>query len=266
VDYLRLCTAQLGRHSGERVATGYEVRTRQLARISAWLKAPPAHRARIKAALVGGDMNKTDLLHKVQEVNLLDVWEETAPPVPNVSTLQHEQKSLLSAIVLTGRQLGITVPQELANGEAKRLDRFLYTGEVETEALTETQDRSGNVGRLGMGLMPRFFLGQEGDEHVSDLFGIAVGVKVGSSDAHRLGIEHEVFSRDEEKNKKKKKGSKTSKNGGASEKDPGEPREAHWTLLSEKGSKTLKNDDTSKKDQEEAHEDTLANWTPLGDK
>jgi hypothetical protein len=49
-------------------------------------------------------------------------------------------------------------------------------------------------------------------------------------------------------------------------KDPGEPREAHWTPLSEKGSKILKNDDTSKKDPEEAHEDTLANWTPLSDK
>lgn len=162
--------------------------------------------------------------------------------------------------------MGITVPQELADGEAKRLDRFLYIGEVETEALTETQDRSGNVGRFGMGLMPRFALGQERGEHVSDHFGITVGVKVGSADAHRLGIEHEVFSRDEKNKKKQKKGSKTSKNGGASKKDPGEPREAHWTPLSEKESKILKNDDTSKKDPEEAHEDTLANWTPLGDK
>jgi hypothetical protein len=40
MDYLRLGTAQLDRYSVERVATGYEVRTRQLARISAWLKAP----------------------------------------------------------------------------------------------------------------------------------------------------------------------------------------------------------------------------------
>ena len=32
------------------------------------------------------------------------------------------------------------------------MDKFLYTGSVDTEALSEAQDLSGKVGRLGIGL------------------------------------------------------------------------------------------------------------------
>ena len=36
------------------------------------------------------------------------------------------------------------------------MDKFLYTGSVDTEALSEAQDLSGEIGRLGIGLKTKF--------------------------------------------------------------------------------------------------------------
>jgi tyrosyl-DNA phosphodiesterase 2 len=53
-----------------------------------------------------------------------------------------------------------------------RFDKFFYTEDLEVVALEETQDCSGQVGRLGVGLKTEKGL------WVSDHFGIAIGVKV----------------------------------------------------------------------------------------
>ena len=206
---LRLCTAHL-ESLWER--EGHEFRPRQLAQISALLKAPSRHGVQIAGGLVGGDMNPISPLdftcHKTSDVDLRDVWEDT-PFLPS-PRLKPFQKDLTY-----GRAKGNTWGYQSAGPRGrKRMDKFFYTGSVDTEALSEAQDLSGKVGRLVIGLktkvdvleydliMPRlarvetvqlpsadFFDSGKGynspsgprktiDGWVSDHFGILVGIRV----------------------------------------------------------------------------------------
>ena len=72
---LRLCTTHLGPFWGP---LAHELRSRQLAQISAMLKAPSKHGVQIAGGLVGGDMNPISPLdvdcHRTSKINLRDVW------------------------------------------------------------------------------------------------------------------------------------------------------------------------------------------------
>lgn len=84
--------------------------------------------------------------HKTSDVDLRDVWEDT-PFLPS-PRLKPFQKDLTY-----GRAKGNTWGyQSKAVRGRKRMDKFLYTGSVDTEALSEAQDLSGKIGRLGIGL------------------------------------------------------------------------------------------------------------------
>ena len=210
--YLRLSTTHL---ESLPETEGDELRPRQLAQISALLKAPSTHRAQIIGGIVGGDMNAispTDAFtHKAHDIDLHDVWEDTPPsPIPARKPFQKD--------LTYGKAKGNTwgYQSQRANSR-KRLDKFFYTGLVETMALVEPQDLTGKVGRLGIGIktniqvweyeeivkglrivrgMPREYPikrrfdteqqskilingeRKEIDTWISDHFGIAIGVKV----------------------------------------------------------------------------------------
>ncbi|KAF8540041.1 hypothetical protein BDD12DRAFT_834952 [Trichophaea hybrida] len=79
---LRLCTVHL-----ESLPEGESLRLHQLAQISKFLRAPETAEGKVIASLVGGDMNtilpSDHGMHKMSEVDLHDVWEDTPPlPIP----------------------------------------------------------------------------------------------------------------------------------------------------------------------------------------
>ena len=78
---LRLCTTHL---ESLWEPEGHEFRPRQLAQISALLKAHSGHGIEIAGGLVGGDMNPISPLdfacHSTSDVDLCDVWEDMSPP------------------------------------------------------------------------------------------------------------------------------------------------------------------------------------------
>ena len=79
-------------------------------------------------------------------MDLKDVWEDVpALPVPVLKPFQKDFSY--------GRARGNTWGYR-SNGkrERKRLDKFFYTGCIETLPLTEAQDISGRIGRLGIDL------------------------------------------------------------------------------------------------------------------
>ncbi|KAL8717490.1 MAG: hypothetical protein Q9225_005271 [Loekoesia sp. 1 TL-2023] len=68
-----------------------------------------------------------------------------APPTPQLKPFQKD--------LTYGRAKGNTYGyQSDKNRERKRLDKFLYTGSLETVPLSEVQDVTGKLGRLGIGL------------------------------------------------------------------------------------------------------------------
>lgn len=140
---LRLCTMHL-----ESSPEGNELRPSQLAQVSALLKAPPTRCTQIVGGLIGGDMNSTLPLeadsHRASDVDLRDVWEDTTPPpLPILKPFQRDRTY--------GRAKGITSGYQSRRASSrKRLDKFLYTGSVDTIPLFEAQDLSGKVGRLGI--------------------------------------------------------------------------------------------------------------------
>lgn len=145
-ESLRLCTTHL-----ESLWSGKAYRPSQLAMISAFLKGPRAAESRIIAGLVGGDMNAIDrsehTLHQVSDINLKDVWEDIpAPPVPVLKPFKKDTSY--------GRAKGNTWGYQSKSkaGERKRMDKFFYTGLMETVALTEPQDVTGRLGRVGISL------------------------------------------------------------------------------------------------------------------
>ena len=145
--YLRLCTTHL---ESSPEFEGYELRPRQLAQVSALLKAPPTHRAQILEGIVGGDMNSISPLdatsHKACNVDLRDVWENTDPsPIPPLKPFQKD----LSYGRARCNTWGYQSPHARTR---KRLDKFFYTGSVDVVAPAEAQDLAGRVGRLGIDL------------------------------------------------------------------------------------------------------------------
>lgn len=144
-DLLRLCTTHLESLYDE---GGY--RPDQLATILTLLKQPQASGRNIIAGLVGGDMNANDRseheLHRASDVDLSDVWEDVpAPPSPVLKPFQKDPSF--------GRAKGNTwgYQSEKARNR-KRLDKFFYTGRVETVALKKSQDVTGKLGRVGIGV------------------------------------------------------------------------------------------------------------------
>lgn len=144
---LRLCTTHLVSLWEQE---GHEFRPRQLAQISALLKARSRNGVEIAGGLVGGDMNHISPLdftcHQTSGIDLRDVWEDIPYlPGPHLKPFQKD--------LTYGRAKGNTWGYQSAGPRArKRMDKFLYTGSVDTEALSEAQDLSGKVGRLGIGL------------------------------------------------------------------------------------------------------------------
>ena len=142
---LRLCTTHL---KSLPEVEGEERRPLQLAQASALIKVPPTPRAQIVAGLIGGDMNPISSIdaasHKAENIELRDVWEDTPPPP--IPLLKPFQKDLTF-----GRARGNTWGyQSRAARSRKRLDKFFYTGSVDTVPLPEAQDLTGKIGRLGI--------------------------------------------------------------------------------------------------------------------
>ncbi|KAM0185928.1 hypothetical protein ACHAPI_011966 [Fusarium lateritium] len=165
---LRLCTTHL-----ESLYTGKELRFQQLAQVSALLKGDSSQGQIIHGGLVGGDMNPADRfehnIHRAPEVDLTDVWEDEPAPTPPV--LKPFQKD-----ITYGKARGNTWGYQSDRARTrKRLDKFLYTGSIETFALSEAQDTIGKLGRFGIGLKTKVGLD---DVWVSDHFGITVGITV----------------------------------------------------------------------------------------
>ncbi|RYP25231.1 hypothetical protein DL765_000112 [Monosporascus sp. GIB2] len=166
-ESLRLCTTHL-----ESLYTRKEYRFRQLAMISALLKGASSQGKRIRGGLVGGDMNPSDPsehgYHREPEVGLKDVWEDEPAPTPPV--LKPFQKD-----TTYGRARGNTWGYQSDKARTrKRLDKFLYTGSIETLAVDEAQDVTGKLGRFGIGLKTNIGM----DVWVSDHFGITVGIRI----------------------------------------------------------------------------------------
>lgn len=103
----------------------------------------------ILGGIVGGDMspldNKNDGdVHKRRKVKLRDVWEDVPPPpipkhVPEDPTF--------------GQARGHTCGYQSHGGDPrKRADKFFYTGRIETLPVEESEDVTGNLGRIGIGL------------------------------------------------------------------------------------------------------------------
>jgi tyrosyl-DNA phosphodiesterase 2 len=141
-NILRLCTTHL-----ESLLVGETLRPRQLAQISALLKSPTPT-ARIVGGVVGGDMNSIlpsdQEIHKAPEIDLRDVWEDIPPPPIPPRTPGKKDLTF-------GRARGATWGYQGKSRSRKRLDKFFYTGLVDTVMLEEAHDRAGKVGRLGIG-------------------------------------------------------------------------------------------------------------------
>ena len=145
VESVRLCTTHL-----ESLWEGKALRPGQLASISTPIKGTLITKSRPIAGLVGGDMNAIEPseheFHKEKGVDLKDVWEDV--PAPSVPALKPFQKDLSY-----GRARGNTWGYQIDGLRGrKRLDKFLYTGSMETVALREPQDVTGKLGRLGIDL------------------------------------------------------------------------------------------------------------------
>ncbi|KAL6702729.1 hypothetical protein ACN47E_001011 [Coniothyrium glycines] len=141
---IRLCTTHLESLYGSETH-----RSSQLATISRLIKETRVKDHDIIAGFVGGDMNAITPfehnLHKANEVDLKDAWEDT--PAPTLPVRKPFQKDLSF-----GRARGNTWGYQ-SNGARtrKRLDKFYYTGQLETVPLAESQDVTGKIGRIGIG-------------------------------------------------------------------------------------------------------------------
>ncbi|KAI1194797.1 Endonuclease/exonuclease/phosphatase [Nemania serpens] len=198
-ESFRLCTTHL-----ESLWIGKPYRLGQLTSISALLKGKSVPNGKIIGGMVGGDMNAFTQPehgnHKIPEVDLNDVWEdEPAPLLPVLKAFQKDTSY--------GRARGNTYGyQSPKRRNRQRLDKFFYTGSVETFAADEAQDVAGRFGRLGIGLkteIKAWVRPGSGEEHllseraalklkngpslltpitkeswVSDHFGVVVGVRI----------------------------------------------------------------------------------------
>ncbi|KAF4435090.1 endonuclease exonuclease phosphatase family protein [Fusarium austroafricanum] len=168
---LRLCTTHL-----ESLDLGYEYRFCQLATISALLKSELIQGRKVYGGLVGGDMNSTLASeyddHRDPEIDLKDVWEDV--PAPALPDLRPFYKDFTYGRAI-GNTWGYQSKGRPYQDYGSRLDKFLYTGPIETFPVGEGQDTTGRLGRFGIGLKTKVGLN---DVWVSDHFGITVGIKI----------------------------------------------------------------------------------------
>ncbi|KAL8999603.1 MAG: hypothetical protein Q9169_001563 [Polycauliona sp. 2 TL-2023] len=139
---LRLCTTHL--ESGWERPRRY--RPTQLSAIAALLKGFSAPDCTIVGGVVGGDMNAIDLsetdLHRANEVNLKDAWEDEPPP-PSPPRKPGQQD------LTYGRAGGHTSGYQSLDRKPRyrsRLDKFFYTGMVKPVAIQGIGDLSGKIG------------------------------------------------------------------------------------------------------------------------
>lgn len=105
---------------------------------------------KIVTELVGGDINSIEIseheFHKRDDIDLKDVWEDIpAPPIPKLKPFQKD--------LTYGRARGNTYGYQSEKYRTRRgLDKFFYTGSPETVPLSEVDDVTGKLGRLGIGL------------------------------------------------------------------------------------------------------------------
>lgn len=143
-ECLRLCTTHLESCDEQRI------RASQLSLISKLLKGTPHMDSRVIGGLVGGDMNalerSEDEIHKTTDVDLNDAWEDgPTPPMPILKPFLKDFSY--------GRARGITWGYQSGDRRTlKRLDKFFYTGSIETVLPSEAQDLTGRLGRLGINL------------------------------------------------------------------------------------------------------------------
>jgi hypothetical protein len=136
---LRLCTTYL---DPPREAGQDESGPRQLAQVSALLKAPPTPSSEITAGLVGGAMYLDTTSRIATNVDLCDVLEDTADP----STPALEIVDRL--MEMRRNTWGYQAPNKCS---VRRPGTFFYTGMADTVPLLELRDRIGKIGRLGKG-------------------------------------------------------------------------------------------------------------------
>ena len=160
---IRLCTTHL-----EPFYAGKAFRLNQLALISNLLKGIPVTKSWPIAGLVGGDMNADPLeheLHRANDVGLKDVWEDIPQsPVPTVKPFLKDPcygrakghtygyQSISDKGPAMGHTYGYQSEGRFQLTRRERLDKFLYTGSIETLTPTKVQDVAGRLGRLGLGL------------------------------------------------------------------------------------------------------------------
>jgi len=85
-------------------------------------------------------------LQQAGDVDLKDVWEDIpAPPVPVLKAFQKDTSYGRVRVNTWGYQ-------SKSSRDRKRMDKFFYTGLLETVALTEPQDVTGRSGRVGIAL------------------------------------------------------------------------------------------------------------------
>lgn len=137
-ECIRLCTTHL-----ESLWQGKEYRRGQLAVISDLLRKPILPGSRVIAGVVGGDMNAIDrsehAYHKESQVDLRDIWEESQMISQQYHNCQREGG-------------GTRGHKSSQHGGSKRLDKFLYTGAVESLAFEDSPDCSERVRCFGAGL------------------------------------------------------------------------------------------------------------------
>ncbi|RSM20249.1 hypothetical protein CDV31_001046 [Fusarium ambrosium] len=138
-ECVRLCTTHL-----ESLWQGKEYRRGQLAVISDLLKKPILPGCRVIAGLVGGDMNAIDksehAYHKEPYVDLRDIWEDGQMMPQQDGNCQNENGG------------GTWGDRSSRYRGSKRLDKFLYSGAIESLAFEDSTNCSERVRRFGVGL------------------------------------------------------------------------------------------------------------------
>ncbi|XEV01454.1 hypothetical protein FSHL1_006741 [Fusarium sambucinum] len=161
---LRLCTTRI-----EPNYSNPDLRRSQLVTVSELLNGKWSQGQQILGGLVGGNMGPLAVsernFHRDPEIDLMSNWRNKKGPAP--STLKRSYYRERS----NARADAWLFHPDRKRYERK-LDKFLYTGSIETFTLDETEDKLGYFGR--------FWKIQAGPEEVcvSEHGGVMVGIKV----------------------------------------------------------------------------------------
>ncbi|RSL52229.1 hypothetical protein CEP54_011030 [Fusarium duplospermum] len=138
-ECVRLCTTH-----HESLWQGKEHRRGQLAVISDLLKESIVPGSKVIAGVVGGDMNAIDksehTYHKESQVGLRDIWEDNQMIPQQHDTSRHEEGG------------GTWDHKSSQHRGPKRLDKFLYSGAIESLEFGVSPGSSERVHRFGVGL------------------------------------------------------------------------------------------------------------------